>query len=413
MNGRAIKAFLLVMSASALAACSALLGLPDAQDDIASLPGNDASAETALPTTDGALPIEDGGAIGDGAVVDAPVPACLADASFTVDPANCGRCGHDCLGGACVANVCQPSLLANGQGGPFDLAVDDTSIYWTNNSANEIVRANKTDGGARTALANSGVTAPWGMAIDGSNVYWANHAFGDAGTIAKCPLSGCPNNKAEVLATSDLAIDVKVDDKKIWFAGNGSGEIRSIDKATGAVSAALITGINQLFQIAIDKDAVYYSSNESQIGRVLFTNGTTTDMGLSDGDRAGGIAIVAGRLFWSIPRDTLPGTVVSKPTPGQSGTQMAYATGTTNPVKAFNPFRIAVDATNVYWTNNGSVAASFLDGSVMTCPIAGCVTPTVLSSGLPQALAIAVDAKAVYFTTVGGGSGTVQKIAKP
>src|SRR5690349_21776850 len=34
-------------------------------------------------------------------------------AVLNADPAHCGACGHDCLGGACVGAKCQPVILAD------------------------------------------------------------------------------------------------------------------------------------------------------------------------------------------------------------------------------------------------------------------------------------------------------------
>jgi hypothetical protein len=47
----------------------------------------------------------------------------------TADPHNCGACGHDCLGGACVASRCQPVVLAKG-GYPYGIALSPTHVYW-------------------------------------------------------------------------------------------------------------------------------------------------------------------------------------------------------------------------------------------------------------------------------------------
>ena len=56
-----------------------------------------------------------------------------------------------------------------------------------------------------------------------------------------------------------------------------------------------------------------------------------------------------------------------------------------------DPVRIAVDATNVYWTNYGS-------GTVMKVPLAGGVA-TTLASGMTGPLGIVVDATSVYWST--------------
>jgi hypothetical protein len=57
------------------------------------------------------------------------------EASVDSDPVNCGRCGHDCLGGTCAAGQCQPVVLMERQ--PFApgfsgrwLATDGASLYW-------------------------------------------------------------------------------------------------------------------------------------------------------------------------------------------------------------------------------------------------------------------------------------------
>jgi DNA-binding beta-propeller fold protein YncE len=59
-----------------------------------------------------------------------------------------------------------------------------------------------------------------------------------------------------------------------------------------------------------------------------------------------------------------------------------------------------VDATSVYWANNGG-------GTVMKVPISG-GTPTTLASGQTTPWGIAVDATSVYWTNYGGG--TVMKL---
>lgn len=67
------------------------------------------------------------------------------------------------------------------------------------------------------------------------------------------------------------------------------------------------------------------------------------------------------------------------------------------------PYSVAVDATHVYWTNQG-------DGTVMKCALTGCDDhPTTLATGQNNPYGVAVDATHVYWVTYGGG--TVMKCA--
>jgi hypothetical protein len=94
-----------VLGALAAAGCGALLGIEDA---------------FVAPRPDA----------GDAALDDTAVPC----SDTQSDPKNCGRCGHDCLGGACAQGRCRPVVVASGQIAPRALAVRGADVFWVSES---------------------------------------------------------------------------------------------------------------------------------------------------------------------------------------------------------------------------------------------------------------------------------------
>jgi hypothetical protein len=73
-----------------------------------------------------------------------------------------------------------PVTLASGVVEWVCLAVDATSLYWTDSSAGNVTKV-PLNGGAPVTLA-SGQNKPMGVAIDATSVYWTNHG---GGTVMK------------------------------------------------------------------------------------------------------------------------------------------------------------------------------------------------------------------------------------
>lgn len=69
--------------------------------------------------------------------------------------------------------------LTSGQAGPFDIAVDSTNVYWTNQDGT--VMKVPLGGGTPVRLASKSQLA-FGIAVDTTSVYWANDT--QQGTIA-------------------------------------------------------------------------------------------------------------------------------------------------------------------------------------------------------------------------------------
>ena len=137
---------------------------------------------------------------------DAAPEACV---DLQGDPLNCGVCGHDCQGAACVAGVCGPApqVLASGQA-PAYLAVDAENVYWINvlpqpagaAGHSQVMRCAIDGCNDRPTLLWDGLYPVSGIAVEQGAVWWPRGPGADLPNVLSCAIGGCAN-----MATAHLA----------------------------------------------------------------------------------------------------------------------------------------------------------------------------------------------------------------
>lgn len=315
-------------------------------------------------------------------------PATGCEVDLATDPKSCGKCGHDCLGGTCAGSLCQPVVLASGQGSPYALTIDGTNVYWTT-AFNGAVRLCAKGGcnNTPTTLATNQQYPYYGIAVDGTNVYWTNYT---AGQIQKCAISGCSGNPTTLVSGQANAAGLAVDSTSVYWSiyANG-GPIQKC--ATGGCSntpTTLASGQNFAYQVAVDATNVYWTGGTLRKCAVGGCSNTPTTLLNNIG--WGGIALDSSNVYVT----------------GNGILKCAIAGCSMNPTTLATGFAfgIAVDTADAYWASPSS-------GTVSRCAVGGCNSnPTLLAfaQGTPEG--IAVDATAIYWTNY--NQGTVVKLAK-
>jgi hypothetical protein len=362
---------------------------------------------------------EEPGLSPDAATTDAPQSDAAEAASCSTDvksdPKHCGRCDHDCLGGACVEGACQPVILAGGQARAVLVGVDATHVYWEATAAIDggtamaLRRTPKSGGAIEEALQQGGRSPVLGT----TELYWTEKDSN--GTITRiAAISKTLVGPARTVVARDTATMMPE-----GFIGASGDQVLLNNRAPNDSPLKIERihpdgQVQHLFSLP--------NLNTTEMGTLIATSQHVFVSGprrVLRGDNvvAGGGQLDGGGMPQAITLATaeafFPGIATDGVhvffTESQSGSVSKVPVGggaaSKIAVGQAQPGAIAVDAVAVYFANYGA-------NEIASCPVTGCGNgpSRVIAERQFQPNAIAVDETAVYWSTDEGGS--IGRVAK-
>jgi hypothetical protein len=386
-------------------------GVADGGMDDSTSPGPDGAGDT------GAVGQDSGGTLKDGSsdVVGAET-GCAAD--VMTDSANCGSCGHSCLGGMCKSGQCQPITLAT-TSGAIGIAIDTTYVYFANTQSGTsgIYKVSKSSTGPATPSpveTGNGYVNVQGLAADGTYVYWTNKTA--TGSIQRALPTGQGLTTLVTGQNQPDWIAVTVNGANVVWTSQGNNQVSSTPVGSMNATPTQLNTMGELGTlpagIAIDSTTVYYATKTSGGGEaesVPLTGGQVSPLGAAT---YVGITVDNDNVYWT---GGFANPIVSQNVKGGNpSTVQIIASGGSLTC----PLHLVSDGNNVYFFDQGTTVG---DGGGTIVAGAGALyrvpvgnsgpLPPPLLSGLTDPQAIAQDATAIYWVT-GGVSGAVMKLAK-
>ncbi len=396
---------LVLAAALVLSGCTALLDVKEIFLDPSIAPGGEGGVNEAS-TTD-APAGQDGGS---------------CDADLKTDKKNCGRCGHDCLGGTCDAGTCQAVELGTIASAPlYDVAVSSQHVF----VGTRIALAAEV-GGIWRVLKGGGAPEAYvtmrdaqGLAVLGETLYFVVHDAPANGTtqqggLYSCPVAGASPCAPTLIAAATNPRALTVDKGKVFYGDSIAGRGLmvyappaapvSFREGFGFAGSYFVDGTTAFYPVTIEKPprrAKVFELVADAAVETYFYENPKADVGLLKGT-------ATFLLFAAFDAEGTEGGVVRRIPRAGGPAPCDYGAGTNK-----RPYGVYADATHVYWTNQGEGATQpYGRGSLVRCELAGCcATPDVMWTGNGQPTAVTADADAVYFTTKARGS--VWRIAKP
>jgi hypothetical protein len=343
-----------------------------------------------------------------------PKIACGSGCSdLASDPKNCGKCGHDCAGGACNTGVCQPSTVSSGQSNVNRIIATSTHVYWSRFGSyvppkqSGAVMSADLDGKNPVVLFDAGQgTSCYSLVTSTTDAY-----FQCGNWIYRCALSGCGQSPQQLLSLSGIGsvVDMALDtpNNRLYFTVatpynvQTGGFVASISTNGGNYARLTANDQPSPSSLSIVNGWVYWLNagtymnsapkNNTSVYKAPVGTNQTPQAVSDDGMGASflGITVDGNTVFYG-------GSGGVRSVPSSGGLSKTFAmTGTGNPITA-----VLTDSQYVYW-NDLSVV-----GGLYRCS-KNCASPEPIVSGYVSTFAL--DDLSLWWAD---DSGDLRRLAK-
>jgi hypothetical protein len=307
----------------------------------------------------------------------------------------------------------EPETLATGQPVPIRLVLIGDNVYFANrgldDEATGAIMSVPKNGGSVSAVA-SGLPYVAGLTSNGKDtLFYSTFGLANAsprdGSLVLQPLGAAPQISSPIQYPYELSYD----EDALYFFSSAS----LIRAPFGADSSTLVSGLSGAHRRCQEDGRIYITEggiSDPTTGRLRVWSESQPEAPalVEPLARPEAMVMANGRLYVTCPGD---GSVVSiDPASGEKETVASgYAA----------PWGIAADSANVYFADravpDGDCVAGDNKGVIVRVPLDGGQAQTI-ASGLPCPSTLAVDATGIYWvdngSTAATSDGSVMKIAK-
>jgi sugar lactone lactonase YvrE len=233
-------------------------------------------------------------------------------------------------------------IFASNQRTPSAIAVGATSLFWANQGDGSFMSL-PLEGGTPRALASS-QNEPIAIAVGRDAVFWADAGSPGSnhdGSIVKVPFDG--GAPITIASNQSNPAGIAVDDKFAYWSSVTLGTIMKVPVGGGTPETLVATGRSPL-GITVDASAVYWTNYDGEVLKHVLADPTGGFVTLANGhfSQGTGIATDGASVFFSVA----DGEIVEVPAAGGAATQLSTSENA--------PASVALDSSAVYWVDVGN-----------------------------------------------------------